>query len=337
MTLAKLGPHVINQTADGMEWVQVAPIAKSLGRVDTLQTATRAKVLILRHYFPRQDLYADPHDVADAILADLGGWRDPRLLVEVYNEIGAVESAAHLAFLQRVVPILHAAGVRVCGPCWATGDYEREHWELFRAAGWAGLDAVAVHGYWSHEKGPTVWNALRYRQFWQTGDPDVVNTECGEDRVRDGDDGEYIGCGWRLSGATEAEYLAEHVGYDAQLQQDAHCLGAVSFTCGPTSDWQNYNADPIARAAAALSGGGHMPNVGEGFRKCEPFVGPWAEDEVYHANGTDQKTSLAIGARGFAVWRAKTNETIAVTDAGEILADAGNHADGVLRRVRPPF
>jgi hypothetical protein len=77
-----------------------------------------------------------------------------------------------------------------------------------------------------------------------------------------------------------------------------------------------------------------MPQVGVGFNKFSNLIGPWTEDEIYHSIGSDQETSLAVGAKGFATWRKKTNQTIAVCDNGEVYSDEGNQGDGSLVKLQ---
>ena len=79
-----------------------------------------------------------------------------------------------------------------------------------------------------------------------------------------------------------------------------------------------------------------MPFVGAGFKKVEALVGPWLEDEIYHLPGQAGETSLAVGAKGVAIWRKATNQTTAVIDAtGEVLTDYGNRGDGSMKRLSP--
>jgi len=84
----------------------------------------------------------DANRVVDSIVGTLAGYRHPNLYVEVLNEIGQAQTARYIELLNLVVPRLKAAGLKVCGPSWATGDYEPEHWRMFRDAGWCGFDLI---------------------------------------------------------------------------------------------------------------------------------------------------------------------------------------------------
>jgi len=77
------------------------------------------------------------------------------------------------------------------------------------------------------------------------------------------------------------------------------------------------------------------PIVGEGFRKAEALVGPWKENEIWHFPGEEHETSMAVGARGFATWRRRTNETIVYCDNGDVWTDLGNRGNGQLVKVHP--
>lgn len=242
----KLGPHGIRTTPQGLAWARAAPVVKVVDNTALLHEARPDAVRVFRHFFREQRFDMRPEDVAAEILAALGTFRHPQLYVEVYNEVPRQQTAEYAALLARVVPILHANGVKVAGPSWATGDYDAEHWELMRSRSWCGLDAIAVHCYWANH-GLTPWNALRYRQFWRPGDPPVIVTECGRDRVRDAPGGGYSGNGgWQRDGIPAEQYVAELVAYNTELAKDPYVLGAVVFTCGPTDDWRAFDTDPIS-------------------------------------------------------------------------------------------
>lgn len=257
---SKIGPHGIKTTPESVVWASRSAIAKGFGSTALLAAAHANAVRIYRHPFADQRLDAPAEDVANAILHGLEGYRHPLLYVEVYVGIPGSAWGQHAAFLERVVPILHAAGVGVAGPSWYTGDYEREAWEGFRARGWCGLDLIAFQAYWS-TAGFTQWNALRYRQFWQPGDRKLVITECFRDQVRDGPNGTMLphdgpgSYGFRSQGLTDEQALAELEAYDAELVKDDYVLGATPFTTGPTDDWRErgFDLNPLAAELARRS------------------------------------------------------------------------------------
>mgnify|MGYP001615089946 FL=1 len=189
--------------------------------------------------------------MARSIVDGLAGYRHPLLWVETLNELVKEQTAEHILFQREVASRLATAGYKTCGPSWATGAYEKETWEAWRAAGWPGCSLIALHGYWAGA-GPTIYNALRWRQFWLPGDPQVVVTEAGRDMVRDGANGQYIGRGgWKRDGITADAYADEILRYGAELDQDDYVLGATIFSCGPTPDWAAFDADPIVERMPA--------------------------------------------------------------------------------------
>lgn len=212
---------------------------------------------MFRHYFPLQPLDATAESVAIDILTALGGYRHDRLLVEVYNEVARQNTTEYAPLLRDVTFLLHRAGVKVAGPSWSTGDYDAEHWEHLRSMGWLGVDAIAVHAYWGNER-LTPWNALRYRRFWKPGDPPVIITECGRDKVEGG-----LG-GWKLDGISAEQYLEELTAYDAALSHDAYVIGGTVFSNGPFDDWRQFDVDNLVAsipAATMAPWAGTLPSV----------------------------------------------------------------------------
>ena len=196
--ITKLGPHIIKPTPAAMRWAQKAHIVKAMDTVAPFEVAQDHAIRIFRHHFGDQSLNKNPQHIAGEIIESLKGYRHKNLVVEVYNEIPRTLTAVHAAMLIEVVPILKREGLRVGGPCWSTGDYEAEDFELMRSRKWCGLDFLFMHAYWGLPVGLpmddifTPWNALRWRRWWKPGDPPVVVTETGRDMVRDGAGGVYV-------------------------------------------------------------------------------------------------------------------------------------------------
>ncbi len=246
--MKKVGPHGILRSDAAESWARHSNCTKSAsgwGEKQCIIAAHEGAITIYRHIFAETEQTeilrrCDARTLCDFILGDLGGFRRSGLYVELLNEIPGSNHGEYIDLARKAVPILHAAGLLVAGPSWATGDYEREDWEAWRAAGWAGFDAVSLHAYYS-DAGFTPWNALRWKSYWQQGDPLVLITECGRDRVRDGDinvnqgwlplnnSGEY---GWEKQGVTAEQYIAELRAYDAILSDSPEVLGATVFTVG---------------------------------------------------------------------------------------------------------
>lgn len=253
--LQKLGPHVIKPTAAALQWARRSHAVKCLDDMAAFQAAPDHAIRVFRHFFRSQDVFAHSALVVGELLNALGGYRHPKLYVEVFNEIPKELTAHYADLLDEVVPMLHAAGVKVIGPCWGTGDYEQADWDEMRRRDWCGLDAVAVHCYWGMPHGLPVsevftpWNALRYRTFWRAGDPPLMITECGRDRVNDLPGSQPVGNkGWRNDGLSDEDYVAELETYESYLQQDPQVLAAFVFTAGPSDAWRAYDTDDVSGA-----------------------------------------------------------------------------------------
>ncbi len=270
--MRRVGPHIQRSTPEALAWARSANVVKIAwddggSNLEAFHAAPDHAIRVLRVVWDvaeQEEILRtlDSGRVVRAILAALSGYRHPNLYAEVLNEIPKHLRDRYLEFLKAVVPALHGHGLLVAGPSWATGDWEQEDWEAFRAAGWCGLDAIALHAYWS-SAGLTRWNALRYRDYWQPGDPPVLITECGRDRVRDGDqavnegyippgDGPF---GWQAQGVMAPEFVAELEELDDELGADSYILGATAFTAGPNDEWKRkgFDCDPIAVACAAAT------------------------------------------------------------------------------------
>ena len=247
--MLKIGPHVQRTTGPAKAWAQRAPIVKGVDNVEILAVAPPNAWRIFRHRFleTEQRPDADPQWVAATILNALGGYRHPKLVVEIFNEIRPI--AAYIPLLTEVTRLLHGAGLLVALPGWATGDYGHSDWGAMRAAGWCGADSIALHAYWASE-GFSPWNALRYRTYWREGDPPIFVVECFRDRVRDGNSNVYDGYvgkgGWKADGLSPEQGVAELEAYDKELQKDPYVLGATVFGAGPEDDWAaNFGVDEL--------------------------------------------------------------------------------------------
>ncbi len=234
---SKLGPHCIQSTPAALAWSRVAPVVKSIDNLDPLRVAPDASIRVFRHFFASQDWGRSADDIAREILDSLGGYRHKNLYAEIYNENGADWDK-----LIDVVALLHATGVKVAVPSWATGSYEAQDWAEARRNHWAGADAIALHCYFT-KAGWSIWHGTRWTQFWNAEvDPPVLITETGIDAL--GAEGGTPG--WKLSGISGEEYVALLAAYDAELQRHPEVLGAMVFTAGPTSDWEAFSVDDLA-------------------------------------------------------------------------------------------
>jgi hypothetical protein len=109
-------------------------------------------------------------------------------------------------------------------------------------------------------------------------------------------------------------------------------VGAAGFgfgTVGSMSDWNQRGCGPIYAEACK------MPKLGQGMRDAiaQGLLGAVSEDEIYHAAGLEDETSLAIGPDGYAVWRRETNATVVVRNDNAIFTNRGNAGTGRFVRV----
>lgn len=181
-----IGPHVINQTGPALEWARRAKIVKALGSTDALRIAPDDAIRIFRRWFPTQPL--DNWSAVDAILESLGGYRHNLLYVELYNEehqrLGQ-GLEAYTEWTREAARRLHAVGLKVAGFSFSTGQPEQADWLFIQQRGFAGVDAIAIHEYFS-KHGFTMFNALRHRlihQWLGEQHPPFIITETGIDNV----------------------------------------------------------------------------------------------------------------------------------------------------------
>lgn len=315
-----LGPHNIGQaTGHAREWAARAAIVKQVDGTDLLAAAPPGAVRIFRHYFAQQPLDADPYDVAYDVLNGLGGYRHELLFAELYNEPGQ-DTDRLIALYRGAVPILHAAGVKVCGPCWSTGAFWRRDWEAFRAAGWCGLDAIAVHGYFGNA-GLTDWHALRYRQYWAPNvDPKLLFvTEAGRDEVEGG------GRGWRKSSVSAAQYVLELTALSREYAEDG-VLGVVFQEGSSDPQWDAFSTEALELSPLYINGGQSgtevppmpdpiptAPTVGEGVQAAMNVNGDHPiTSEVYV--GPDW--SIAVGEKGAYIYSKQLNRVRFLSPTG---------------------
>lgn len=284
-----IGPHVINVTDAALTWTRHAAIVKTLyGQrgaecLQVFEAAPDSAIRVFRRFFDSQSWSRPGQDVANDILSALTDYRHRNLYVELYNETGT-----YADLIAQAVPVLHAAGVKVCGPSWGTGAYWASDWDDLRMRRWCGLDAIALHAYWSPQVGPTIWNAYRWRQFWEPGDPSVLITEVGHDIVRDGPNDTYIGQGgWKKNGVDGAAYVRELSNYATEIARDAYVLGATVFTAGASDDWQDYQTDGLdvspLYSAVVPAPPVPTPNPGGNTMSEQEFL-RWAADVFKRAN-----------------------------------------------------
>lgn len=335
-----IGPHILNGTEAAKAWARTAGICKQVDNTDCLALAPDDAIRVFRAHVPdhEQDSIS-PEGFVDRALTRLNGYRHPRLYVELLNE-----HHTPIEWVRTAVGYLAGEGLQVAGPgSWGTGDYQQDEWERFRANDWCGLSLISLHCYWAGA-GFTPYNALRYRSFWRPGDPPIAVTECGRDRVRDGDsrvNNGWIGNGgWKADGVSPEQYRDELRAYAIEISRDRYVLGATVFSCGVNDRWRDYDVDELVPSLINLTaqsgtGVGMSPiDVGPGLARVEPLIGPFDVSEDWKWPGTDRETSIIATARGVGIWRRSTNEVLVYVDENQsIWRDWGNRGTGVLKKV----
>jgi hypothetical protein len=263
--MAELGPHCQGASDAALRFARQANIVKACDNTGPLAAAPDHALRIFRVVLDavRQDaLLADPsgpQKLADLYAERLGGYRHARLLCEGLNEITRHKTAELITFTQAYTDAMASHGLRVGGPCYGTGDYDEEHIEAWRAAGWAGLAAWFTHNYWSRRFGPTEWNFYRHRTYWRPGDPDVIITEAGWDRVNDvpgggaePPDNPDDAYGWERQNVTPADVVPTLQQLAASLDR-AYEKGITPFGFAPSDEWRRkgFDLDAFADALAA--------------------------------------------------------------------------------------
>jgi GH25 family lysozyme M1 (1,4-beta-N-acetylmuramidase) len=157
---------------------------------------------------------------------------------------------------------INSYGIGVVGPVWGTGAFNEDDFAFMRANKWFGVRYLGMQAYWA-DAGFTPYNALRWVAYWKPGDPKIIITECGRDKVRDGDGGTIIGNGgWQRDGLSAEQFRAECVSFDANNSfRGSPVAGALLFTAGPSHDdrnpdvdWRPYSVDEITPIVSAPTG-----------------------------------------------------------------------------------
>ncbi len=293
----KLGPHCIRATSAGAQWSRKANIVKQLDGTNILAIASPKAVRVFRKYFPYQDQQVSRGGgaIAQDIIAALGGYRHPRLYVEIFNEWRQrlPELESHVKLVADASRVLHEAGLQVAGFSFSTGNPEPEDWAYIQAMGFAGVDAIAIHEYWATQ-GFSSWNALRYRRVhqWLKGKhPPFLITECGRDAIKE--EGAERRPGWKLQGVSAEAYVEELKAYDRELCQDDYVLGGVVFTSGPWADFAAFDTDELVKMIPAANSIQEVPAMALKEQFPEQFR-QW--DAAGGVENNFRKHLLGIGA-----------------------------------------
>lgn len=134
----RIGPHdLLGQNPAALRWAERAPIVKSCDSTAAIGRARSDAITVYRRRFnpaEQSAMLASPeggHRLAAAILDGLHGFRHRNLYAELLNEVGRGDRLAYLALAKDATRDLRAAGIKVAGPSWATGDFEAIDWQTF--------------------------------------------------------------------------------------------------------------------------------------------------------------------------------------------------------------
>lgn len=230
----------------------MAGVVKQINGTNALRAAPAGAITVFRKYWPDDEQNRRIASMAvDATLQDLlqalGGFVPS--YVEVWNEVAQRQGAGleqHADFLAAFIPKAHAAGLKVAGFSFSTGNPGSREWhdpddfQYLYNRQFCACDAIAMHDYW----GPPGFDrpyAERYRALHDAvpNHPQFLITEGGRDAVEGG------GRGWKSSGITAEQYIDELRDYKAELDQDSYVLAFTPFTATPTVDWAAFDTDEL--------------------------------------------------------------------------------------------
>jgi hypothetical protein len=292
--MSKIAPHVETPTLGQMAWARRAVGVKQFRTGSSvLAAAAEANpdaVLVYRAWPDTPD--------ANAVLAQLGGFRAPNLYIELRNEPVVDTTGELFAEIEAAVPVCRQAGVRLAALSLSTGNPEPDFWAAMRDRGWCGLDpsldAIALHEY-SYAGEIDGWNMGRFQKLIEAGwTGAILITECGID------DGTGPGGGWRRTNrpdwpGTEAAFEDLLQRYDALLAQYPQVLIATVFSA---DNWPSfYYDDPsglFSRLSSITTGDMRVTStstpglsIGPGFQKWIQAhqATPLESEEFHNDNG----------------------------------------------------
>jgi|GEM_PF-6737480 len=242
----KIGPHIQSASSGASQWAANSNIVKGVDDTSGFGSAPSSAILVFRHFMGDGDQQYQGKtgaSVADLVISKLGRGPQSNLYIEGPNECGLDDLANYINFMRDFTTRAHShpnGSYKVAGFSMSVGNPQPDQVTQMRAAGWAGVDAIAIHEYWDNN-GPTYqYTALRHRIWHQGGDPDVVITEAGRlcigqfSGANPGDCSfcKSDGCGWHDFNLTCAQYDGECQTYDQAISADGYVLGATLFTTG---------------------------------------------------------------------------------------------------------
>ena len=286
-------------------------------------------------------------EARDFALKELGQARPYVKLVSAYNETGLNEQArAYWEFSMEYARLMRLEGLAVVSYNFSVEQPTYSEWSKYLPipGDVLGLNQYQAPDLWSEpHRQERLTRHVQVRDLTGWTGPIIVG-ETGVDR---GLLGEKL-AGWRAPGheIPISEYCKQ-IRWAANEFLQTGVTAAFLFNCGGAQwGWESFEVSNVPEISQTLASISHLgkdwppqavvlPRVGQGFQSVEHLVGPYLEDETYHFPGTDNEVSVAVGRRGFATWRRKTNETLAYVDEGQqIHANGGNSGNGQVGRVR---
>lgn len=254
-----LGPHLRGAKSDASRaWARNCHYVKALDDPTLLDDAPAGAITSFRLYMGNGDQQWQTRtgaQCAELVISKLQG-RHPTF-IEGANEVAALgdsqQTAAYIAWMHDFTNYAHDHGQAVAGFSYSEGRPSENDFLQIARAGFAGVDAFALHCYW-FEAGPTeLYHANRYRyltdllqtQIPGLPQPPFLITECGR---------EYGG--WKNNGQTPQQAVDDFLTYDRIISaSQAHApfeivLGAAAYTTngfpGQFNDFQNFDIQPLA-------------------------------------------------------------------------------------------
>jgi hypothetical protein len=195
----------------------------------------------------------DGGDTARQVIAQLAGYRHPKLYIELYVGPPQDEIAAICDQIEQALPVAHAAGVGLAAFSFYTGQPERSVWDYAASRNWCGLDpaldCISVQEYTNNGTVNNPVNVGRFTALIDAGwTGPIAITEAGYDSAGTPQSG------WQ-SALTMDEFYAYLRSYDALLAGYTQVLGATVFNAPgwPSFDFHdprgqfNYSgATPVA-------------------------------------------------------------------------------------------
>jgi len=221
--MSKIGEHAYSTT----EWTGRAGIVKAFNCGPGPLKAAPDDAWRIYRKFMGEFQPRDGAEVAREVIADLQGYRHPKLSIELYVGAPQDQIAAICDQIAQALPVCRAEGVGLAAFSFYTGQPEVGIWQYAANRGWCGLDpardVVSVQEYTNNGTVDNPVNVGRFEALitcgWKGG---IAVTEAGYDSAG------TPNSGWR-SALTEDQFYAYLQDYDALLARYPQVIGATVF------------------------------------------------------------------------------------------------------------